>query len=67
MVWIYGGAFIFGNSSSRFYGADNYLQQDMIIVTFNYRMGPYGKYKKVTLKYFRIIFGISRYLSYLNL
>ncbi|CAG9863042.1 unnamed protein product [Phyllotreta striolata] len=42
MVWIYGGAFAFGNSSSKFYGADNYLEQNIITVTFNYRIGVFG-------------------------
>ncbi|KAG5887739.1 hypothetical protein JTB14_003900 [Gonioctena quinquepunctata] len=42
LVWIYGGAFIHGNSSANFYGADNLLAQDIIVVTFNYRLGLFG-------------------------
>lgn len=42
LVWIYGGAFMFGNSSSSMYGSENLLNQNIITVTFNYRVGPFG-------------------------
>ncbi|XP_057666850.1 carboxylic ester hydrolase-like [Diorhabda carinulata] len=42
LVWFYGGAFMFGNSSSSFYGSENLLNQNIITVTFNYRVGPFG-------------------------
>ncbi|CAH1117372.1 unnamed protein product [Phaedon cochleariae] len=42
LIWIYGGAFIFGNSSSEFYGPDNFLDRDIVVVTFNYRVGIFG-------------------------
>lgn len=44
LVWIYGGAFVAGNSSSNFYGIDNIIEEDLILVTFNYRVGLFGKY-----------------------
>lgn len=44
LVWIYGGAFIFGNSSSKTYGIDKLLEKDMVLVTFNYRIGMFGEY-----------------------
>lgn len=43
LVWIYGGLFVYGNSSSKFYGVDNLIEQDIILVMFNYRVGIFGK------------------------
>ncbi|KAB0802875.1 hypothetical protein PPYR_05061 [Photinus pyralis] len=42
MVWIYGGAFIVGNSDYSSYGPDYLINQDVIVVTFNYRLGIFG-------------------------
>ncbi|KAJ8958822.1 hypothetical protein NQ318_019583, partial [Aromia moschata] len=39
LVWIYGGAFLEGNSSTRYYGPDNLMHRDVVVVTFNYRVG----------------------------
>lgn len=40
MVWIYGGAFVFGAGS---YNPSALVQQGhTIVVTFNYRLGPFG-------------------------
>ncbi|XP_028168559.1 carboxylesterase 5A-like [Ostrinia furnacalis] len=40
MVWIHGGAFIFGSGGD--YGGQYLVQHDIIVVTINYRLGPYG-------------------------
>ncbi|XP_028168560.1 esterase FE4-like [Ostrinia furnacalis] len=40
MVWIYGGGFIFGSAGG--YGGQHLVQHDIIVVTINYRLGPYG-------------------------
>ena len=40
MVWMHGGAFVFGSGSN--YGPVNLLIHDIIIVTVNYRLGPLG-------------------------
>ncbi|XP_033228992.1 esterase FE4-like [Belonocnema kinseyi] len=42
MVWIHGGAFISGNSSSTGYGPDYLLDKDIIFVSLNYRLGVLG-------------------------
>lgn len=42
MVWIYGGAFETGYSNSDKYGPDFLLEDDVIVMTFNYRLGPLG-------------------------
>ena len=40
MVWIYGGAF---NSGAGFwYGPGYFMSHNIIVVTFNYRLGPLG-------------------------
>lgn len=42
MVWVYGGAFVAGYSDSALYGADFFLEEDVIFVTFDYRVGVFG-------------------------
>lgn len=42
MVWIYGGAFTDGNSTYYSYGPDYLLEQEVIFVSFNYRLGIFG-------------------------
>ncbi|KAL7036091.1 hypothetical protein ACKWTF_008686 [Chironomus riparius] len=42
MVWIHGGGFIMGGSSTDFFGPDYFMQEDVIFVSFNYRLGAFG-------------------------
>ncbi|UCH51933.1 MAG: carboxylesterase family protein [Chloroflexota bacterium] len=42
MVWIYGGAFWFGEGSNPGYDGVNLAKHGVILVTFNYRLGPLG-------------------------
>lgn len=42
MVWIHGGGFKEGSSSRLLYGADFLVAHDVILVTFNYRLGVQG-------------------------
>lgn len=43
LAFIYGGAFIIGSSASSLYDAQQLASlQDVIVVTFNYRLGPFG-------------------------
>uniref|UniRef100_UPI00398ECE45 bile salt-activated lipase-like n=1 Tax=Pristiophorus japonicus TaxID=55135 RepID=UPI00398ECE45 len=43
MVWVYGGAFIAGSSSSKWYkGVQVAARGDVVVVSFNYRVGPLG-------------------------
>ncbi|XP_037297341.1 acetylcholinesterase isoform X2 [Manduca sexta] len=42
MIWIYGGAFLRGSSSRASAGPDYLVRHDVILVTINYRVGPYG-------------------------
>uniref|UniRef100_A0A3F2YWM3 carboxylesterase n=1 Tax=Anopheles epiroticus TaxID=199890 RepID=A0A3F2YWM3_9DIPT len=42
MVFIHGGAFKYGSGNSDCYSPEYLLQQNVIIVTFNYRLGPLG-------------------------
>lgn len=42
MVHFYGGAFITGNSSYGDFGPDYLLEENVIFVSFNYRLGPFG-------------------------
>ncbi|ETN60432.1 carboxylesterase, beta esterase [Anopheles darlingi] len=40
IVYIHGGAFMFGGGG--FFSPDHLLQKPMVLVTFNYRLGPLG-------------------------
>lgn len=40
MVWIHGGAFVFGHSG---YDADFLIEENVVVVSMNYRLGALGK------------------------
>ena len=40
MVYIHGGEFKTGNGSR--YGAEYFMDQDVVIITFEFRLGPLG-------------------------
>uniref|UniRef100_A0A182WIA4 Carboxylesterase type B domain-containing protein n=1 Tax=Anopheles minimus TaxID=112268 RepID=A0A182WIA4_9DIPT len=42
MVFIHGGAFKYGSGNSDCYSPEDLLEQNVIVVTFNYRLGPLG-------------------------
>ena len=42
MVWIYGGAYTEGAGSSPHNHGDQLAAKGVVLVTFNYRLGPYG-------------------------
>jgi para-nitrobenzyl esterase len=42
MVWSYGGAFAVGSGSMPLYDGENLAKKGVIVVTYNYRLGPFG-------------------------
>jgi para-nitrobenzyl esterase len=42
MVWIHGGAFVFGSGSNPESSGHNFAKQGVILLTFNYRLGRLG-------------------------
>ena len=42
MVWLHGGAFIFGSGGDKYYAGDTLADQGMVVVTINYRLGAFG-------------------------
>ncbi|XP_076248261.1 juvenile hormone esterase-like [Calliopsis andreniformis] len=42
LVWIHGGAFVIGSSNSTQYGPDFFMEQDIVVVSVNYRLGAIG-------------------------
>ena len=44
MVYIHGGGFITGHSGGDDVGARYFMDEDIVLVTFNYRLGPLGFY-----------------------
>ncbi|XP_053667301.1 esterase B1-like [Anopheles marshallii] len=42
MLWIHGGAFMRGSSGTEMYGPDYLIRKDIVLVTFNYRIGAFG-------------------------
>jgi hypothetical protein len=44
MVWFHGGGFVRGSGSPEIYGPDYLVAEDVVVVTLNYRLGPFGNY-----------------------
>ncbi|XP_030756467.1 pyrethroid hydrolase Ces2e-like [Sitophilus oryzae] len=42
MVWIYGGGFSIGSADYEYYAPDFLLEQDVVFVSMNYRLGVFG-------------------------
>lgn len=42
MVWFHGGGFVGGSGNSEIYGPDYLVAEDIVLVTCNYRLGPFG-------------------------
>ena len=43
MVWIHGGAFVFGSGDTPWYDGTAFAKQgDVVVVTINYRLGAFG-------------------------
>ncbi|KAB0798727.1 hypothetical protein PPYR_06607 [Photinus pyralis] len=42
MFWMYGGGYLIGSGNSDLYGPDYLITEDVVIVTFNYRLGILG-------------------------
>jgi len=42
MIWIHGGAYITGSANSAIYDLDSISLHGVVIVTINYRLGPFG-------------------------
>ena len=42
MIWIHGGAYITGSANSGMYDLFSLPQHDVVLVTINYRLGPFG-------------------------
>ncbi|HWS47550.1 MAG TPA: carboxylesterase/lipase family protein [Acidimicrobiia bacterium] len=42
MVWIHGGAFLWGAGDTPWYDGTRFASNDVVLVTINYRLGPFG-------------------------
>lgn len=42
LVWIHGGGFLYGSGSTELHGPDYLIEQDLVLVTVNYRLGVLG-------------------------
>lgn len=69
MVFIHGGAFNYGSGSLDFYSPEYLLDENVIIVTINYRLNALGKYTEIQFNcyYFEIYLGIFFILTNLYL
>ena len=57
MLWIHGGGFYMGdgNGETGLYGPENFMDKDIVFVTINYRLGPFGKFLLQTIVFFSSI------------
>lgn len=42
MVWFHGDNFVTGHGDDSLYGPDYFMRKDVVLVTFNYRLGVLG-------------------------
>ncbi|BET00279.1 Esterase [Nesidiocoris tenuis] len=42
MLWVHGGGWIWGTGSKIYYGPDFLMNEDVVLITINYRLGPIG-------------------------
>ncbi len=42
LVWIYGGGFVNGGTSPAVYDGTHFAERDVVLVSFNYRLGRFG-------------------------
>lgn len=42
MFWVHGGAIMSGDSTYNYYGPDYFMDEKVIVVTLNYRLGAFG-------------------------
>ncbi|WP_155949140.1 carboxylesterase/lipase family protein [Gayadomonas joobiniege] len=49
-VWIHGGGYVNGGSSPEVYHGDSFAQNDVVFVSFNYRLGRFGFFAHPALK-----------------
>lgn len=52
MVFIHGGAFYFGSGSLNEYPPDTLIDENVIVVTVNYRLNTLGDYLKIVFDIF---------------
>lgn len=43
MVWIHGGGFTFGSGNADFHDPEYWMEQGVVLVTCNYRVGALGR------------------------
>jgi len=63
VVWIYGGAFIMGESSLNMYDGTAFAQDDVVFVSFNYRVGILGGLDLSIYSNDKIIFDSNNIIS----
>lgn len=44
MVYLFGGAFMFGSKSKDVYNPEYLLRKDVVVIVINYRIGIFGKF-----------------------
>src|SRR5438045_2832196 len=42
LVWIHGGAFLYGTGATPWYDGRSFARDDVVLVTINYRLGAFG-------------------------
>lgn len=44
VVWVHGGSFTFGSGGVKECDPEYWMRRDVVVVTFNYRLGVLGQY-----------------------
>nr|CAD7256567.1 unnamed protein product [Timema shepardi] len=67
LVFIHGGGFVWGSGGTDFYGPDLLMSSDVVLVTFNYRLGVLDVSRCTAISVLKIISTYRAYLGFLRL
>lgn len=59
LVFVVGGAFERGSSSSSAYGPEFLLDEDIVLITLNYRLGILGEFKRIMVSFEKLVVTVN--------
>lgn len=55
VVWVHGGSFEFGSGGVEEHDPEYWMRHDVVIVTFNYRLGVLGQSRTADIFLFKVL------------
>uniref|UniRef100_A0A1A9V9U5 carboxylesterase n=1 Tax=Glossina austeni TaxID=7395 RepID=A0A1A9V9U5_GLOAU len=66
MVWINGGGFQVGEATRDVNAPDHFMFKDVVLVTFNYRLGVFGKYTRIKFSFQTVLIIFDPFKGFLS-